>query len=32
MLVAIGVLLVTGFWGQMIAHLQTWVSGFGVVI
>lgn len=32
MLVAIGVLLVTGLWGQMIVQLQSWIQGTGTVI
>lgn len=32
MLVAVGVLLVTGLWGELIAGLQGWVSGFRPVI
>src|SRR5512139_3237616 len=32
MLVVIGVLLVTGWWGGLIASLQTWINGFEPVI
>ncbi|WP_066360932.1 cytochrome c biogenesis CcdA family protein [Herbidospora mongoliensis] len=32
MLVAVGLLLVTGLWGELIAGLQTWVGGFEPVI
>ncbi|WP_328708553.1 cytochrome c biogenesis CcdA family protein [Microbispora hainanensis] len=32
MLVAVGVLLVTGQWSEIIAHLQVWVGGFRPVI
>jgi cytochrome c-type biogenesis protein len=32
LLVLIGVLLVTGLWGELTASLQGWVSGFGTVI
>lgn len=32
MLVAVGVLLVTGQWSQIIMHLQVWVGGFRPVI
>jgi cytochrome c-type biogenesis protein len=32
MLVAIGVLLVTGLWGKMIIELQGWIQGTGTVI
>ncbi|GIH69133.1 cytochrome c biogenesis CcdA family protein [Sphaerimonospora thailandensis] len=32
MLVAVGVLLVTGLWGDMIIRLQGWVTGFEPVI
>ncbi|MFC0866373.1 cytochrome c biogenesis CcdA family protein [Sphaerimonospora cavernae] len=32
MLVAVGVLLVTGLWGSVIAGLQGWVAGFEPVI
>ncbi|GGN98357.1 cytochrome c biogenesis CcdA family protein [Microbispora bryophytorum] len=32
MLVAVGVLLVTGQWSQIIVHLQVWVGGFRPVI
>ncbi|GII88485.1 cytochrome C biogenesis protein CcdA [Sphaerisporangium siamense] len=32
MLVLVGVLLVTGLWGQMIANMQGWVGGFEPVI
>lgn len=32
MLVVVGVLLVTGLWGQVIAGLQGWVGGFEPVI
>ncbi|MEW9527698.1 cytochrome c biogenesis CcdA family protein [Microbispora sp. NPDC049125] len=32
MLVAVGLLLVTGLWGDMIAGLQGWVGGFEPVI
>ncbi|GAA2655892.1 MULTISPECIES: cytochrome c biogenesis CcdA family protein [Nonomuraea] len=32
MLVAVGVLLVTGVWGQIIAGMQTWIGGFEPVI
>ncbi|WP_182883189.1 cytochrome c biogenesis CcdA family protein [Microbispora sp. H10949] len=32
MLVAVGVLLVTGQWAEIIVHLQVWVGGFRPVI
>ncbi|MGI5485287.1 cytochrome c biogenesis CcdA family protein [Microtetraspora malaysiensis] len=32
MLVAVGILLVTGLWGDLIAGLQVWVGGFKPVI
>ncbi|WP_214103377.1 cytochrome c biogenesis CcdA family protein [Acrocarpospora catenulata] len=32
MLVAVGLLLVTGLWGELIAGLQVWVGGFEPVI
>ncbi|WP_084956047.1 cytochrome c biogenesis CcdA family protein [Thermoactinospora rubra] len=32
MLVAVGVLLVTGWWGQLVAAMQTWIGGFRPVI
>ena len=32
MLVAIGLLLVTGLWGQMITQMQVWISGTGTVL
>jgi cytochrome c-type biogenesis protein len=32
LLVLIGILLVTGLWGELTASLQGWVSGFGTVI
>ncbi len=32
MLVAVGVLLVTGQWSEIIVHLQVWVGGFRPVI
>ncbi|MEU7893546.1 cytochrome c biogenesis protein CcdA [Nonomuraea sp. NPDC049152] len=32
MLVTVGLLLVTGFWGQIIAGMQTWIGGFEPVI
>ncbi|WP_061300483.1 cytochrome c biogenesis CcdA family protein [Herbidospora cretacea] len=32
MLVAVGLLLVTGLWGELIAGLQTWAGGFEPVI
>jgi len=32
MLVAIGVLLVTGAWTDLSVHLRVWVSGFGTVV
>ncbi|MEN3534991.1 cytochrome c biogenesis protein CcdA [Microbispora sp. ZYX-F-249] len=32
MLVAVGLLLVTGQWSQIIVHLQVWVGGFRPVI
>jgi cytochrome c-type biogenesis protein len=32
LLVLIGVLLVTGLWGELTASLQGWISGFGTVI
>jgi len=32
MLVALGVLLVTGLWGEMVAQMQGWIGGFEVVV
>lgn len=32
MLVVLGLLLVTGWWGSMIASMQTWINGFEPVI
>ncbi len=32
MLVAIGLLLVTGLWGKMITDMQVWISGTGTVL
>jgi cytochrome c-type biogenesis protein len=32
MLVAIGILLVTGLWGKMIIEMQGWIAGTGTVI
>ena len=32
MLVVVGVLLVTGSVGDLVVHLQGWVSGFGTVL
>jgi cytochrome c-type biogenesis protein len=32
MLVLVGVLLVTGLWGEAVDHLRGWVSGFGTVL
>jgi cytochrome c-type biogenesis protein len=32
LLVLIGVLLVTGLWGELTAALQGWISGFGTVL
>jgi cytochrome c-type biogenesis protein len=32
LLVAVGVLLTTGVWAHLVAHLQGWVSGFGTVL
>ncbi|WP_431901461.1 cytochrome c biogenesis CcdA family protein [Nonomuraea sp. bgisy101] len=32
MLVTVGLLLVTGLWGQIIAGMQTWIGGFEPVI
>jgi cytochrome c-type biogenesis protein len=32
MLVAVGLLLVTGLWGDLVGHLRGWVSGFGTVL
>ncbi len=32
MLVLVGVLLVTGLWGQIIAGMQGWVGGFEPMI
>ncbi|WP_062431002.1 cytochrome c biogenesis CcdA family protein [Herbidospora daliensis] len=32
MLVAVGLLLVTGLWGELIAGLQVWIGGFEPVI
>ncbi|GAA3109577.1 cytochrome c biogenesis CcdA family protein [Streptosporangium carneum] len=32
MLVAVGLLLVTGLWGELIATMQGWISGFEPVI
>jgi cytochrome c-type biogenesis protein len=31
-LVALGVLLVTGLWGEFVASLQGWIGGFEVVV
>ncbi len=32
MLVAVGVLLVTGWWGQLMVHVQVWVGSFEVIL
>jgi cytochrome c-type biogenesis protein len=32
MLVAVGLLLITGLWSQLIVWMQTWVGGFATVI
>ncbi len=32
MLVAVGLLLMTGLWGDLVGHLRGWVSGFGTVL
>jgi cytochrome c-type biogenesis protein len=32
MLIGLGVLLVTGFWGAMVANLQGWIGSFEVVV
>ncbi|MBX6169502.1 MAG: cytochrome c biogenesis protein CcdA, partial [Thermobispora bispora] len=32
MLVTVGLLLVTGWWGGLVAQLQGWVAGFEPVI
>ena len=32
MLVAVGLLLVTGLWGDLVGQLRGWVSGFGTVL
>jgi cytochrome c-type biogenesis protein len=32
MLVVVGLLLVTGAWGELVGHLRSWVSGFGTVL
>lgn len=32
MMVAVGVLLVTGVWDRLMAVVRQWVSGFGVVV
>jgi cytochrome c-type biogenesis protein len=32
MLVAVGVLLVTGLWGDLIDHMRGWVAGYGTVL
>lgn len=32
LLVAVGVLLVTGWWGDLVASMQGWISGFTVII
>ena len=32
MLVTVGLLLMTGVWGTLVAHLRGWISGFGTVI
>ncbi|MBO3745727.1 cytochrome c biogenesis protein CcdA [Streptosporangiaceae bacterium NEAU-GS5] len=32
MLVGVGLLLVTGLWGQLVATMQTWIGGFEPVI
>jgi cytochrome c-type biogenesis protein len=32
LLVLLGVLLVTGLWGELTARLQSWISGFGTVL
>lgn len=31
-LVVLGLLLVTGLWGQMTAHMQQWIAGFWVAV
>jgi cytochrome c-type biogenesis protein len=28
MLIAVGILLVTGVWDDLVGEMQTWVSGF----
>jgi len=32
MLVVLGVLLVTGLWGLLVASMQGWISGFEVIV
>ncbi|NED94538.1 cytochrome c biogenesis protein CcdA [Phytoactinopolyspora alkaliphila] len=32
MLVVVGLLLVTGLWGELMAHMQGWISGFEVAV
>jgi cytochrome c-type biogenesis protein len=32
MLVVLGVLLVTGLWGSLVASMQGWISGFEVIV
>jgi len=32
MMVAVGVLLVTGLWDQLMARLTVWIGNFGTVI
>ena len=32
MLVAVGLLLVTGLWGELIVTMQGWIGGFEPVI
>jgi len=32
MLVALGLLLLTGVWGEFIAGLQGWISGYQVIL
>jgi cytochrome c-type biogenesis protein len=32
MLVTVGILMLTGVWTSMIAHLQTWVTGYATPI
>jgi cytochrome c-type biogenesis protein len=31
-LVVLGLLLVTGLWGQMTTHMQQWIDGFWVAV